>query len=568
MQSSPLNSLAALPRLLYNHNPFYFISASLVLYGIYRVVPPDASASGGWLLLGMLGGYTLLLALAGYAIVRAGRVWDDARMILLVLVLLFVALSVGFDRIVLDNPAVGARFLLLALAYACAISEGVLRSLRIRLTWPYRGPYYLILMLLFCFPVLLGQISKSGWGDNMPWCVLLFPVTTSLALWTLLPAARATEKPEPPPGAPWDWPYYPWSLFVCLLVAISLRSYSLSLGFESGHAGQSSFQPYFLVPLAMSVTFLLLELGITGRSRLARNLALLAPLGLLWLALPGQGANPVAARFLATLCATLGSPLQLTAIGCAIFYAVAWLRGVRHAEVGWVACLTLLTVVDRGTVSPDTLAAPHWLAPACVAAVEAALWLRERRSSRATLAALYGIAAIVFWNGDRELLAPTGIELWHLAALTVFSLGALCDDRWARLLRRFTWPLITVVGAVAAWKAEAFAPVMPRVIQAGYLSCLAALAAAYWYREPALRRLIGAAGSLLVLTSVNFRWVYLELEESRLAPGLPWLAWGSASMTLALLVSFAKAGVVGRLLRWLLAFDDEARRLGRSNDFG
>ena len=79
MNSSRSYSLAALPRLLYTQNPFYLISALLVLYGIYVALGPESGMDGGWLLLGLLGGYTLALTLAGLVIVRFGQVWDDAR---------------------------------------------------------------------------------------------------------------------------------------------------------------------------------------------------------------------------------------------------------------------------------------------------------------------------------------------------------------------------------------------------------------------------------------------------------------------------------------------------------
>ena len=571
MQSSRLVFLAALPRLLYNHNPFYLISALLVLLGIYRTVPPDASAAGGWLLMGLLCGYTLLLALAAYVIIRIGRVWEDARTILLVLVLLFVALSVGFDRLVLDRPQIGARFLLLGLGFASLISEGVLRGLKIQLTGHYRGPYYLILMLLFGYPVLLGQISISGQGDNMPWFVLLFPVAASLALLTLLPAARRAKRLRPPQGALWVWPWFPWSLFAFLLLAIALRSYSLSLGFESGHAGQSSFQPFFLLPLLLSSVLLLLELGIAGGSSATCNAALAAPLGLFLLALPGQGSNPIAARFLATLSSTLGSPVQWTLVGSAIFYAMAWLRGLRWGEIGLIVCASVLAVVNERTSSLTSFSSPHWPPLGCVAIVELTLGLWRRTSWRAMLAALYGVAALSCSDWGHSPLPPAGFHLWHSAILTVLLLGTVCDDPWARLMRRLAWPLIPLAAALAAWGGEQFSQEMPRWSQSVDLVCLAALALTYWLREPAVWRLVAAMVAMSILTGANVRWLYLSLAASQLAPGLPWLAWGSASLTLALLVSFAKAGLVGRWYHRLRSFRHDARPLvssAVSNDSG
>ncbi len=105
-----LIAFATLPRLLYNHNPFYPISAVLMLYGMHRAVGSSAGVTGGRMLMEMLCGYTALLAVVGFLIARFGRVWDDARTILLIVALLLVTLSAAFDRIVLVDPNAGAAF--------------------------------------------------------------------------------------------------------------------------------------------------------------------------------------------------------------------------------------------------------------------------------------------------------------------------------------------------------------------------------------------------------------------------------------------------------------------------
>src|ERR1700677_4815270 len=104
MSGSPAVTFGTFSRFLYTHNPFYLVSALLVLIGLHEALSTDSSFTGGWLLMGVLCGYTLLLAIAGYVIVRFGQVWEDARTVLLVIVLLFLALSVSFDRIVSANP--------------------------------------------------------------------------------------------------------------------------------------------------------------------------------------------------------------------------------------------------------------------------------------------------------------------------------------------------------------------------------------------------------------------------------------------------------------------------------
>jgi hypothetical protein len=550
--------LAALPRLLYTQNPFYLISALLVLYGIYVALGPESSTSGGWLLLGLLGGYTLALALAGLVIVRFGQVWDDARTILLAICLLFVALSAGFDRIVLDNPLAGARLLLLSLLYVVLISEGVLRGLQLRFSSRYRGPYYLILCLLFCYPIGLGLLSKAGCDARMPLFVFLFPVAVSLVFLTLLPAARVAGRGEPAPGSGWTWPWYPWSLFAILLIATGLRSYSFSLGFESGHAGASSFQPFFLLPLCFAGAFLFLELSIAAKNATARDLALVAQLGFVALAMTSKSLNPVAAQFLMTVSHTVGSPAQMTVVGLAIFYAIAWIRGMRLGEIGLVVCIGLFSVIDRQTTSLDTLSSPRWLPLAIVALGEFSLGLWRRTSWRQLLGMLFGIAAFASADWIPRLPQESQIHHWPLAVIIALLLGA----PWARLMRRFAWAFIPFVGMLAAWDGTNHEAAVPKWLEAVYLICFTALAAAYWYRTPSVRRFVAAAAMLLVLLGVNARWLYLGLQESRIALGLPWLAWGSASMAFALLVSFLKGGLIGNLSRRLRSFGPGTQTLG------
>ena len=79
------SALAAV-RLVYNNNPFYLISAGLVLYSLHIAFPAGDPAAYSWTLLGVLAGYTALVVATAIAVVRLGRVWDDARTVILTVV--------------------------------------------------------------------------------------------------------------------------------------------------------------------------------------------------------------------------------------------------------------------------------------------------------------------------------------------------------------------------------------------------------------------------------------------------------------------------------------------------
>ena len=252
-----LSWFTAAPRFLYTHNPFYLVSALLVLYGLDRSAGAAVDWCGDGVTISLLFGYTLLLARLAFVIVRFGRVWDDARTMLLVIVLLFLAISVRFDVIALRNPLTGGLFLLGGFLFAGVVTEGLLRGLGIRLAAIYRVPYYLLLALLFAYPVWLAKLSVDGHDGRMAWGVFLFPLVASAVLLTLWPAARSTAQSARASGTPWRWPWYPWSVFAVIAVGIGLRSYWLSFSFQVGKPSDLSFQPYFLLPLGIVSAFLL-----------------------------------------------------------------------------------------------------------------------------------------------------------------------------------------------------------------------------------------------------------------------------------------------------------------------
>src|SRR4029077_8229242 len=104
----PSPAFQAVLRSLYTHNPFYLLSAGLILYGFHVSFRPEAGELiNPWALMAALCSYTLLLAVTAFLIVRIGKVWDDARSLVLVLILLLLAVSVSFDEIVNTSSAQG-----------------------------------------------------------------------------------------------------------------------------------------------------------------------------------------------------------------------------------------------------------------------------------------------------------------------------------------------------------------------------------------------------------------------------------------------------------------------------
>src|SRR5262245_2729189 len=139
---APPASSSGLLRFLCTSNPFYALSAALFLAGLWisfggqtQVVQTGALMSG-------LAGYTLLLAATACLLVRFAKVWDDARTVLLLVVLMFLATSVTFDEVLVSHPERGFACYLAGLLFAVAVSEGLLRGIRLMLPAYFRLSYY------------------------------------------------------------------------------------------------------------------------------------------------------------------------------------------------------------------------------------------------------------------------------------------------------------------------------------------------------------------------------------------------------------------------------------------
>src|SRR5947209_19818630 len=84
-------------------NPFYVLSAGLFLVGLWISFGEQVEAMQTWALMSGLAGYTLLLAVTACLLVRFGRVWDDVRNVLLLVVLMFLASSFTFVYVLVIN---------------------------------------------------------------------------------------------------------------------------------------------------------------------------------------------------------------------------------------------------------------------------------------------------------------------------------------------------------------------------------------------------------------------------------------------------------------------------------
>ncbi len=113
-----------------------------------------------------MAGYTLLLAVTACLLVRFVGVWDDVRTVLLLVVLMFLAISLTFDEVLARDPDRGVVCYLGGFFFAVAVSEGMLRGMRLTLPPLFRAPYYLTLALFFLYPVAITPLLDSPRSES------------------------------------------------------------------------------------------------------------------------------------------------------------------------------------------------------------------------------------------------------------------------------------------------------------------------------------------------------------------------------------------------------------------
>jgi hypothetical protein len=412
-------------------NPFYVVSAALFLFGLRISFAAQSNEIDKWALMGGLAGYTLLLAAAALVLVRFAGVWNDVRTVLLLVVLMFLATSVTFDELLVMEPERGTWFFVGGLVFAVALTEMLLRGIGLRLPLLFRLPYHLTLALFFLYPLALVPFLGDPHGELLMWGLWGFAPAAGLVFLTLLPAVRRGASYVRDNGSPWPWPFYPWSVFVFLALAVCGRAFLLCWSFhllpgpteyDIFATENLIFAPYFLVPFGLAVAVLVLELGIVSPSRVTRWVALAMPLGLATLAATGHRSDAIYTEFLSHFSTRLGgTPLYVALLAAGAFYLYAWLRDVPLATEGLTAVLAALAFVAPNTLTVREVTAPQ---PALISAavlLQVCLGLLRHDGWRLVVSAAVIVAGLgpMAWRGYRALREEV-VGLDYLALSLVF----------------------------------------------------------------------------------------------------------------------------------------------------
>jgi hypothetical protein len=545
-------------------NPFYLLSAACFIHATGIPLKAEGHPLPPEGLLGLIAGYAVVMAAITFVIVRFWKVWDDARSIFLILLLLFLELALCSDGTLQADPRRGTQLLAVGLFVAVAISEFLLRGLRLRLPASYRLPYYAQLVVLFLYPLCLLPSLQANDAVTTTWRIFALPFVIGLSILTLWPAVRRGPSAVENNGSPWKWGWYPWTLFVFLGFCLCLRSYTLCLSFDAATALKADaayrleniFGPYFLAPVVFAAAVLVMEAGLQSGRRNVQWVALGLPLIVIALCFPGSGRNAAEAQFIGRLLATVGAPAWWALIVAFAFWAVAAWRGVPGARRGAIYSLAALAVVDPGvTVSIQTLSPVQPWPLLAAALLTGGISVRTRRSSDWCEAlALVAVAATRFgWT--EELPVPAAIVIGNVVALVMVAIGMLLNDGAARILRHLG------VGALMLCAAATCNHIRPVTLPAWYVaayvgSVTTIVVAVAWLRPSgllkaaALVQLAAAYGGLMA-------YGYQVAQRSLRWQGLPSLLFAVILLHLGMLTSALKAGLLQRGVQRMLRVDRE-----------
>jgi hypothetical protein len=536
-------------RLLSNNNPLYLVSAWSVLYGLSHAFRGEIGLQWLPLLTPLICGYALALAVASWLVVRISKDWNDARMILLVILLMFTALSTSYDNLCLKDPASGLKHLGFGFAFCCIVTEVLLKTLGIKLPLRYRLPLYLQLAVLFAFPAWLGKLSLDGRDPAMLMGVLLFSLCAAGALLTLWPAAASTRNWTS--GTPWPWPFYPWSVFVFVGIASGIRSWMLSLSFSPAAGSDPAFLPYFLCPILIALLLLTLEIGLRERSPVTQRLALLALLGVAWLAFPGQRLSGAQRLTVDLLESRIAGPPMLVCGALSLVAVYALLRRAAGSEFAVLVSLSLLACVTPKTRDFNSLALPNEILLLALAAWQLIYGAKTRTMLRLTFGAsatliLLGRQLDQDWLFEHQAFWTIQLCLLWFALLPLF-----CRDAFAKHLRNSGSFWLATAALVGPSLQQMIWYSAPPWIAATTVSTLVGIAILYW---AVLRNRWYVLAALFAFVLAGAHWIRVALGlagDLQVRQGLTWYALGWATLALALVLSLGKARLFHRFWAWL-----------------
>ena len=445
-QEAPKASQRSLFRLLCDKNPFYLLSALLAIYAQSALFTSDPLRPDTELPALLLAFYTALLAGAGVLVVRLGKVWDDARSVVLLVLVLLQLLPVGLDGILMSYPTAGPLWMGGLLAFSVFISELLRRGLRIKLAKDLLAVYYLFLALNCGWPLLLSHLVRTCESNTAPvaQAILLFPIVGGLLLLFLIPAIRRGPEAVESNGTPWGWPHFPWSAFVVVAAGVGFRTYLMAISFIGGKGAgpyanlESGFLPWMLAFLLLAVGVLFIEEASLRKTSWATRLAVIIPFAALFLCLMVPAGGELSSSCSRTFVRAIPGghpPYALCVPFLMAYFAWGWFRGVKgmgdifHTALG---VLSIGALASEASSHSFPFLKP-WMPMAVFAADMLAVSIAKRQSAYGFFS---GLAIWLCVLPHIKLGCDEGPTVFFFGVLAAgYICGALFNDKFASFLK-------------------------------------------------------------------------------------------------------------------------------------
>ena len=535
------DSDTGLLRYLYTQNPFYLIGTGLALYGVRIVASTESSLLADPIVLaGMLGAMMVLMALLTFVLIKAGNVWDDARTIMLSMLLVIVGMVTGCDSQVVLRPWTAVAVLGGAFTITVVLIESLIRGIGIRVSAHVRVPLYGLLGAIFFFALvfssefqipLVSDLSSSGKIYLFAWVVAGMMLLCLPAIW----AGRAVAEPN---GTPWAWPFFPWSVFVVLIAAACLRLYLLSLAFYPGEGWSNPLALHFFMPIGLATMILICE-AVHRQSKHAHDdcgfgfFAILVGL----MAIVWQG-DELKHEFASEVANSLASPLFLALTIVSAYGVILWLRRPYQTPVSQVLVLVVLAFTGPGDLLPGL--AIRSVVPVFLIAAYCGMsaWLHDS-TLRWIAACIPLLLAETLWLGQNYQWVIVAIQAVALCQLLALGIAFSRSDSNALRLRIGTMistGLLILLAGGAAITSELMTLQLLGVCLLLQASLMVAGVMSRW--RPAW--IIAAYYSILTLVSVVAQCGMLSDGETR--RGLAWIGSATVCFIAGLAISSYKAG--------------------------
>ena len=431
-------------------NPFYLISALLIIYAQSALFTSNPLMGNTELPAAILAAYTVLLAAAGVLIVRVGKVWEDARSVLLLVLVLLQVLPVGIDGLLLNEPGPGRLWMAGVFMLSLCVSEILRRGLNLKIGLWTGMAYYGFIALICAWPVFLAKLVQHYEQNNGPvaLAILLFPILAGFFLIFLIPTIRRGEAGVRDNGTPWRWPYFPLSAFAVIIAGVAFRAYLMTISFVGGKGAgpysslESGFQLWMLTPLLFGIGFLLIENASLSKNAKVSFFACSVPFIVLIFCIPFNQ-NPATEIFRNALPGSyspfeLALPMILAYLAWGCFRGVVAMGKLFHAALILFAVLGLSAQADQESFS----FLPGWIPSAFLSGEMLVMaWLR-RHSAYSFIA---GLTAIFCFASVCQNMNDVKAGLIAFAFLLNFYLnGAIFHDSLAKVLGRVAAAFIPV----------------------------------------------------------------------------------------------------------------------------